>query len=345
MSLDTMSTAEVLSLMNREDKAAVAAVEAEIPHIAKAVDLVVASFTAGGRLIYIGAGTSGRLGVIDAAECPPTFGVPRTQVQGIIAGGARAMRRSVEGAEDSRADGEAAIRGKRVGPKDTVLGITASSMAPYVVAGMETAKALGAKTVFFCCSPVKKPRWADVLINPLVGAEILSGSTRLKAGTATKLTLNMITTASMVRMGKVYENLMVDLKPWCYKLELRARRIIRTLTGAKDARAEGLLLASGNDLKVALVMQLRNVPRREAYRLLVEAGGNLRSVIEGKSVSDSGGSRITSRLGVICATGGLSASAEGHGASSPPTSGGRELDKRGSAPLTPISSAKPSVKK
>jgi len=275
-----MSTRGILALMNREDAAAVAAVEAEISNIAKAVDLVIASFEAGGRLIYIGAGTSGRLGTLDAAECPPTFGVPRTRVQGIIAGGPKALRRSVEGAEDSRADGVAAIRKKRVGPKDTVFGITACSLAPFVVAGLETACSLGAKTVFFCCSPTRKPAFADVLINPLVGPEVLSGSTRLKAGTATKLTLNMLTTASMVRMGKVYENLMIDLKPWCYKLELRARRIIRVLTGASERRAEGLMLASGNDLKIALVMQLRNVPRREAWRLLTEAHGNLRAVIE-----------------------------------------------------------------
>ena len=281
--LDTMSTTEILRLMNREDAGAVAAVKAEIANIARAVDLVVASFEAGGRLIYVGAGTSGRLGVLDAAECPPTFGVPRTQVQGIIAGGAKALRRSVEGAEDIRADGEAAVRRKRVGPKDTVLGITACSLAPFVLAALETAKSLGARTVFFSCSPVRKPRFVDVLINPLVGPEVLSGSTRLKAGTATKLTLNMITTASMVRMGKVYENLMVDMRPWCHKLELRARRIIRIVTGVSERRAEGLMVASGNDLKVALVIQSRNVPRREAAQLLGEAGGSLRAVLEGRA--------------------------------------------------------------
>jgi N-acetylmuramic acid 6-phosphate etherase len=280
--LDMLSTVEVLRLMNREDAKAVAAVKAEVASIARAVDLVVASFEAGGRLIYVGAGTSGRLGVLDAAECPPTFGVPRTQVQGVIAGGARALRRSVEGAEDVRADGEAAMRRKRVCSRDTVMGITACSLAPFVLAALETAKTLGARTVFFSCTPVKKPRFVDVVIHPLVGPEVLSGSTRLKAGTATKLTLNMITTASMVRMGKVYDNLMVDMRPWCHKLELRARRIIRIVSGVSKRRAEGLMVASGNDLKVALVMQMKNVGRREAGRLLAEAGGNLRAVFEGR---------------------------------------------------------------
>ena len=278
--LDLLSTREVLELMNAEDAGVIDAVRREIPNIEKAVDLVVSSFEAGGRLIYVGAGTSGRLGVLDAAECPPTFGVPRTLVQGVIAGGARALRRSVEGAEDIRADGERAIRAKRVGPADTVMGITACSLAPFVVAALETAKSLGARTVFFCCSPVKKPRFADVLINLLVGPEIIAGSTRLKAGTATKLTLNMITTASMVRMGKVYQNLMVDLCPWCRKLEIRAGRIIRTLTGASTHKAAALMAASGNDLKAALVMEARGVPMREAKRLLKEADGHLRRVIE-----------------------------------------------------------------
>ncbi len=239
--LDSMSTADILSLMSREDQNAIAAVRDTLADIEKTVALVVTSFTSGGRLIYIGAGTSGRLGVLDASECPPTFGVPRTMVQGIIAGGPRALRRSVEGAEDIAADAVAAIRKRRVSPRDTVIGISASSLAPYVVAALRESHRLKAKTVLFCCTPVTRPRYANVLINPLVGPEIIAGSTRLKAGTATKLTLNMITTASMVRIGKVYENLMVDLRPWCRKLELRAERIIRTLTGASATRARGLM--------------------------------------------------------------------------------------------------------
>lgn len=281
--LDAMTTGEILRLMSREDEMAVAAVRRELPNIEKAVRLVVKSFLSGGRLIYVGAGTSGRLGVLDASECPPTFGVPRTMVQGVIAGGAKALRRSVEGAEDVAEDGAAVIAKKRVGPKDTLLGISASSLAPFVIAALKEARLRGARTILFCCTPVRKPRYADVLINPLVGPEIIAGSTRLKAGTATKLTLNMITTASMVRIGKVYENLMVDLRPWCRKLELRARRIVRILTGASEARAEGLMIASGNDLKTALIMELKDVSRREAHDLLLAAGGNLRTVLKSLS--------------------------------------------------------------
>jgi N-acetylmuramic acid 6-phosphate etherase len=283
--LDTMSTLAVLKLMSREDESAVLAVRRELRSIEKAVNLVVNSFASGGRLIYVGAGTSGRLGVLDASECPPTFGLPRTMVQGVIAGGPVALRRSVEGAEDLAEAGAAAVRKRRVTARDAVMGISASSLAPFVIAALKEAKALGARTILFCCTPVRKPRYADVLINPLVGPEIITGSTRLKAGTATKLTLNMITTASMVRIGKVYGNLMVDLRPWCRKLEYRARRIIRILTGASESRAEGLMLASGNDLKAALVMQMRDVSRRDAALLLAEAKGNLRMVLERRSVS------------------------------------------------------------
>jgi len=280
--LDLMTTAGILALMSREDAKAVAAVRKELPNIGKAVDAVVSSFSRGGRLIYVGAGTSGRLGVLDASECPPTFGVPRSMVQGVIAGGPKALRRSVEGAEDVAPDGAAAVAKKRVGPRDTVMGISASSLAPFVIAALKEARARHARTILFCCTPVRKPRYADVLINPLVGPEIIAGSTRLKAGTATKLTLNMITTASMVAIGKVYDNLMVDLRPWCRKLELRAERIIRTLTDASANRASGLILASGNDLKTAIVMEMRGVSRRAAHQLLLDANGNLRKVVEGR---------------------------------------------------------------
>lgn len=281
--LDTMSTPDILKLMSREDEAAVRAVRRELHQVERAVGLVVKSFQSGGRLIYVGAGTSGRLGVLDASECPPTFGVRRSVVQGVIAGGATALRRSVEGAEDMSDAGAASIRKKRVTSRDTVVGISASSLAAFVIAALKEAKRRGGRTVLFCCTPVRKPRYADVLVNPLVGPEIIAGSTRLKAGTATKLTLNMITTASMIRIDKVYGNLMVDLRPWCRKLEYRARRIIRTLTSASEARAEGLMLASGNDLKTALVMEMRHVSRREAAALLSKAHGNLRRVIEGES--------------------------------------------------------------
>jgi N-acetylmuramic acid 6-phosphate etherase len=278
--LDRMTTRQILHLMNREDAKALAAVRRELPRIEKAIDLVVSSFTRGGRLIYVGAGTSGRLGILDASECPPTFGVPRAMVQGIIAGGAKALRRSVEGAEDIAEAGAAAVRRKRVGPKDTVIGISASSLAPFVIAALKEAHRAGARTILFSCTPVKKPPCANVVINPLVGPEIITGSTRLKAGTATKLTLNMITTAAMVRIGKVYENLMIDLRPLCRKLELRAERIIRILTGAGASRAEGLMIASGNDLKTALVMERLHMSRRQAHEHLLRAGGNLRSALE-----------------------------------------------------------------
>jgi len=278
--LDRMSTGEILTLMSRQDEKAAKAVRAQLPNIEKAVNLVAASLRAGGRLIYVGAGTSGRLGVLDAAECPPTFGVPRTMVQGIIAGGPRALRRSVEGAEDVAEDGAAAVAKRRVSRRDTVMGISASSLAPFVIGGLKRARALGARTILFCCTPIKKPRYVNVLINPLVGPEIIAGSTRLKAGTATKLTLNMITTASMVRIGKVYRNLMIDLRPWCCKLELRAERIIGILTGASASRAKGLMWVSGNDLKTALVMEMKNVSRKQAARLLKRHGGFLGEVLE-----------------------------------------------------------------
>ena len=278
--LDTMSTGQVLRLMSREDTKAVAAVRRELTSIEKAVSLAVKSFLSGGRLIYVGAGTSGRLGVLDAAECPPTFGVPRTLVQGIIAGGAKALRRSVEGAEDVAQDGASAIAKKRVGRKDTVMGISASSLAPFVIAALKEARARGARTILFCCTPVKKPRYADVLINPLVGPEIIAGSTRLKAGTATKLALNMITTASMVRIGKVYGNLMVDLRATSAKLRDRSLRIVRQMTGLARRPAGRLLCRAGGETKTAIVMHKRRCGAGEARRLLDAAGGMLRRALE-----------------------------------------------------------------
>ena len=281
MSLDTMTTAEVLALMNREDKAAVAAVEAQIPNIAKAVDLVVESFASGGRLIYIGAGHERQAWRYRRGRVPADLRRPPHA-------GAGAHRRRRQGHAPLRGRRRGLARGRRGGypqearrPQRYGDGDYRLQHGAFCRRRDGDGQVARREDGLLLLQPDREAASGRTCSSiPLSAPRSSAGSTRLKAGTATKLTLNMLTTASMVRMGKVYENLMVDLRPWCYKLELRARRIIRTLTGASEDRAEGLMLASGNDLKVALVMQIRNVPRREAHRLLVEAGGDLRSVME-----------------------------------------------------------------
>jgi N-acetylmuramic acid 6-phosphate etherase len=251
--------------------------------IAGAVERVESAFQNGGRLIYVGAGTSGRLGVLDAAECPPTFGTQPGMVIGLIAGGDEALRRAQEGAEDRPEDGARALRDLGASDGDVVMGIASSGVTPYVLGALEEAERRGAATVFFTCNPDSARRVsADVKIVPVVGPEVIAGSTRLKAGTATKMVLNMITTAAMVRMGKVYENLMVDLVPTCDKLRDRAERIILALTDLSPAAARACLAEAG-DLKTALVMSKRAVSRDTARRLLAANGGAV-----GKALSDSG---------------------------------------------------------
>nr|WP_206295017.1 N-acetylmuramic acid 6-phosphate etherase [Humisphaera borealis] len=284
MALDAMSIADAVALMNRQDLRAVEAVAAEQESIARAVDIVVASLSAGGRLIYVGAGTSGRLGVLDASECPPTFRSDPDQVQGIIAGGESAMFRAKEGAEDSATDGAAAMDGKSVGANDVICGIAAGGTTPFVHGALRRATERGAKTIFLSCvQPVPSEPPVDVVIRPLVGPEVVTGSTRLKAGTATKLVLNTLTTVAMVRLGKVYENLMVDLKATNQKLVDRATRIVATLTQLPRDEAQALLQRADGHVKVAVVMHKRGVNADDARAILIAVSGSLRAAIEAQS--------------------------------------------------------------
>ncbi len=282
--LDRLDAAELVEIINREDRRVPEAVGRERENIAAAVEIIAERFRRGGRLIYVGAGTSGRLGVLDAAECPPTFGAGPTMVQGIIAGGREALVRSAEGCEDVAADGAKAIDAKRVGEKDVVVGVAACGLTPFVRGAVERARRLGAATVFVTCSPeIRRRVRADVVICPEVGPEVVTGSTRMKAGTATKLVLNTLTTAAMVRLGKVYDNLMVDLKATNEKLRDRAERILMAVTGIGRPVARELLERAEGEAKTAIVMQERGVNCEEARRLLSEAGGFLRAVLEADS--------------------------------------------------------------
>lgn len=281
MAIDRASIHEALAIMQAEDRKAVAAVEACGPQIERAIEMVVAAFKRGGRLVYIGAGTSGRLGVLDASEQPPTFNVPPEMVQGIIAGGWDALRRSIEGAEDKPEDGIAAMADKNIDDRDVVFGVTTGGRAPYVLAALAEAHCLGAGTILLTCTPALEGEetLADIQIHALVGPEIVTGSTRLKSGTATKLILNQITTISMIRIGKVYENLMVDLRPVNAKLVDRAQRILAEVAGLKADRALDTLRAAGMDLKVAIVMALSNQNAETARKLLDDVGGHVAEAI------------------------------------------------------------------
>lgn len=282
LKLDEMTIAQAVAMMNAEDQVMVEAVGRQRAQIAAAVELVAQAFTNGGRLIYVGAGTSGRLGVLDASECPPTFCSDPARVLGVIAGGDAALRRSIENVEDDRACGKEKILELHVGPKDIVMGIAAGGTTPFVHAALETAATRGAKTIFLICT---KPEHisalkVDVLIAVEVGPEILTGSTRLKAGSATKLVLNTITTLAMVQIGKTYGNLMVDVDAGKNaKLIDRGARIIAQIT--KVSREEGLMLLqrAGGKVKRAIVMYLRRVNEREADELLAKANGRLKKVI------------------------------------------------------------------
>jgi N-acetylmuramic acid 6-phosphate etherase len=281
MRLDAMSLDDAVALINRQDQKAVEAVGRMRAEIVRATELVVAALRQGGRLIYYGAGTSGRLGVLDASECPPTFRVDPTMVQGVIAGGNDAMFRAKEGAEDSAEGGAQAVDEKEVGPKDVVIGIAAGGTTPFVHGALRRARERGAKTCFLTCvQAVPTDPAVDVILRPLVGPEVLTGSTRLKAGTATKLVLNTITTLAMVQLGKTYENLMVDLRASNVKLQDRAVRIVSTITGVDRDRATELLRAADGHVKLAVVMHKRNVPADQAKQLLERAGGRLREAVE-----------------------------------------------------------------
>jgi N-acetylmuramic acid 6-phosphate etherase len=277
--IDQLSTLEMLRIINQEDAGVATAVAAELPRIAEAVDAIAGRFAEGGRLFYIGAGTSGRLGVLDASECPPTFSVPATLFQGIIAGGDGALRNSSEGSEDSPEQGAADLAERGFARQDALIGIAASGRTPYVLGALAHARKLGALTISLACVPGSEmAALADIAIAPVTGAEILTGSTRLKAGTATKLVLNMISTGVMIRAGAVYGNLMVNVQPSNEKLVDRARRIIAAATGV-DATVAARLLAEGGTVKAAIVMQKLSLDRAAAEARLEGVKGNLSAVL------------------------------------------------------------------
>jgi N-acetylmuramic acid 6-phosphate etherase len=280
LDIDRRSTLEMLQIMNEEDSKVAPAVREVLPAIARAVDVITARFQRGGRLIYVGAGTSGRLGVLDAVECVPTFSTPPSMVQGLIAGGDRAFVRAVEGAEDQADGGRRDLAAINLTADDTVVGIAASGRTPYVIGALDYAREVGAATIAITCnSPAAVLDAAEIAIPVLVGPEIITGSTRLKAGTAQKLVLNMLSTASMIRLGKVYGNLMVDVQITNQKLAERARRIVSEVTGVSTEAAGKLLDQTGGQVKPAIVVGLLGVSAEEAQDLLAQASGRLGEVI------------------------------------------------------------------
>ncbi len=273
--IDRESTHNILLMMNNEDLRVAVAVRDEIPYIERAVEILLGAFRAGGRLIYVGAGTSGRLGVLDASECPPTFGVDPEMVQGLIAGGQKALVRAQEGAEDLYEQGAEDLMAKEVTPRDVVCGIAASRRTPYVVGAIEQARNVGCKTLYITCTQRQKMNIeVDVAICPFTGPEVLMGSTRLKAGTATKLVLNMLTTTAMIRLGKVYENMMVDLQMTSKKLEERSKRtLIHVFPGLSYDEADKLLREAAGHVKTAIVMRLTSCDRTTAHERLRKNDG------------------------------------------------------------------------
>lgn len=280
MDIDAQDTVEILRCINQEDALIPRIVADEIPHIAQAVDLVVEVFKSGGRLFYLGAGTSGRLGVLDASECPPTYGTDPELIQGLIAGGYKALLRSQEGAEDIFENGRRDLEDAKFNAKDVAFGIAASRRTPYVLGALTFAREIGAKTVYLTCNPREEITIpVDVAICPVVGPEVIMGSTRMKAGTATKLVLNMVTTTAMIRLGKVYGNMMVDLRMTSKKLEERSKRVVMTVTNLSYEEAGAVLAQAGGHVKTALVMALANVSAEEARLRLERANGFIRGAI------------------------------------------------------------------
>jgi N-acetylmuramic acid 6-phosphate etherase len=281
MGIDLMATPEIVKTINAEDRLVPEAVGKTLPQVAQVVDKIVEAFGKGGRLVYIGAGTSGRLGVLDASECPPTFGVPPTMVVGVIAGGLGALVSAVEGAEDNAEGGAADLRAIDLTNRDVVVGIAVSGRTPYVIGALNYAKSLGAVTVGLTCNPDSAiAGLADISIAPLVGAEVVTGSTRLKSGTAQKLVLNMLSTASMIRIGKTYQNLMVDVRTSNEKLLARAVRIVMQATDCPEQVAEAALERTGNDVKLAILTILTGLDVAEARTAMAGAGGFLRRALE-----------------------------------------------------------------
>lgn len=281
MQVDSLSALEIVQLMNQEDKQVPLAIEKCLPQIAQAVECIVAAFQQGGRLVYIGAGTSGRLGVLDASECPPTFGVSPEMVKGIIAGGERALRHPIEGAEDSKAQAVVDLQTIQFSSKDVLVGIAASGRTPYVIGALEYAKSLGSVTVSIASNPNSAmANIVDIAIDTVVGAEVLTGSSRLKSGTAQKLVLNMLTTASMILMGKCYQSLMVDVQASNEKLKARAIRIVMQATDCDKALAEETLKQADQNAKLAIMMILSGLDRVQAEALLEKHQGKLQLALK-----------------------------------------------------------------
>ncbi len=272
--IDRLSTRKILRLINSEDAMVASAVRKELPYIARAVEMAIETFKQGGRLFYLGAGTSGRLGVLDAAECPPTFGTDPRMIKGIIAGGSRSLIRSQEGVEDNIKAAREDIDKQKIGRRDLVIGITASKRTPYVLEGLRKAKGRRAKTIFLSCNPRKTaPTEFDLAICPVVGPEVIAGSSRLKAGTAQKMILNMITTTAMIRSGKVYGNRMVDLRAASEKLKERSKKVLIDICGLSYRDAGQLLKKAGGNVKTAIVMSFTSLSKSQAQNLLKEADG------------------------------------------------------------------------
>ena len=281
MNVDCLSALEIVQLMNEEDKQVPLAIEKCLPQIAQAVECIVAAFQQGGRLVYIGAGTSGRLGVLDASECPPTFGVSPEMVKGIIAGGERALRHPIEGAEDSKAQAVVDLQTIQFSSKDVLVGIAASGRTPYVIGALEYAKSLGSVTVSIASNPNSAmANIVDIAIDTVVGPEVLTGSSRLKSGTAQKLVLNMLTTASMILMGKCYQNLMVDVQASNEKLKARAIRIVMQATDCDKILAEETLKQADQNAKLAIMMILSGLDRAQAEALLEKHQGKLQLALK-----------------------------------------------------------------
>ncbi|HBI10902.1 MAG TPA: N-acetylmuramic acid 6-phosphate etherase [Franconibacter pulveris] len=281
MDLDALSTLEMVTRFNEQDARVAQAVKATLPEVAQAVDAAADALRAGGRIIYMGAGTSGRLGVLDASECPPTFGVPHGLVVGLIAGGPGALLKAVEGAEDDPQLGEEDLKALNLTARDLVVGLAASGRTPYVIGGLQYARAAGCKTVAISCNPASPiAREADIAISPVVGPEALTGSTRLKSGTAQKLVLNMISTGAMVKFGKVYQNLMVDMKATNVKLVDRACRMVMEATGVAREEAQTVLEQTGYEVKPAILMVLTGLDAPAAEARLAAHNGFLRAALQ-----------------------------------------------------------------
>lgn len=280
MDIDIMDTEDIVRVINNEDKTVAEVVEKEIPYIVKSIDIITNAFKKGGRLIYAGAGTSGRMGVLDASECPPTFGVDPEMVQGIIAGGYGALRSAVEGAEDFEANGRQAIRELHITDKDVVCGIAASRRTPYVQGVLKEAKGLGAKTIMLVCNPREDVNIeVDVAICPVVGPEVLMGSTRMKSATAQKMILNMLTTTSMIKLGKVYENMMIDLQQNNLKLVERSKKIIMMAAGIEYQEASNFLKNAGGHVKSAILMAITGLTLEESKQLLSQNEGFIKKAL------------------------------------------------------------------